>query len=286
MGSYLFAFNHSDIRYDQRVQGINGSFLSEGEAVSDELRVSKIVNRSQSGKLALAFALELKDSSNFLDRERIDVSSYKTSQLSLELIHDWFQPWGQLSTSYRYQRGLDSFGARDDDYFTIEDGFDTQARLQFEKLNIDSQMYYYLTDPAWYASFGLHLQHSDDILYDNDKLFVGSPYTVRGYSSALSGSNAWYLRSDLSKRLDSAVNPISGKSFTKSILLSAGIDYGDVKCEFDNRDVCGEIYGVGLGVELADANFNGRLFWGHPLKEIGDDIGDQDIYLLDFRWTL
>ncbi len=286
LGSYLFALNHSDIRYDQRVQGINGSFLSEGDTVSDELQVSKIVSRSQSGKLTLAFALELKDSRSFFDGELIDVSSYKTSQVSLKLRHDWLQPWGQISTSYRYHQGLDSYGARDDDYYTIEDGFESEARLQFEKFNIDSQLYYYLADPAWYASFKLHLQYSDDILFDNDKLYLGSPYTVRGYSSALSGSNAWYLRSDLTRQLQSVVNPFSGNPLTKSISLSAGIDYGEVKCEVDNRDVCGEIYGLGLGIELSDANFNGRIIWGHPLKEIGDDIGDHDIYLLDLRWTL
>ncbi len=286
LGSYLFSLNHSDIRYDQRVQGINGSFLSEGDTVSDELRVSKIVSRSQTGKLTLAFALALKDSRSFFDGEPIDVSSYKTSQASLELRHDWLQPWGQISTSYRYHQGLDSYGARDDDYYTIEDGFESEARLQFEKFNIDSQLYYYLTDPAWYASFKLHLQYSDDILFDNDKLYLGSPYTVRGYSSALSGSNAWYLRSDLTRQLQSVVNPFSGNPLTKSISLSAGIDYGEVRCEVDNRDVCGEIYGLGLGFEISDANFNGRIIWGHPLKEIGDDIGDQDIYLLDLRWTL
>lgn len=286
LGSYLFALNHSDIRYDQRVQGINGSFLSEGDTVSDELRVSKIVSRSQTGKVTIAFALELKDSRSYFDGEPIDVSSYKTSQAILELRHDWFQSWGQLSTSYRYHQGLDSFGARDDDYFTVEDGFKTEARLQFEKINIDSLLYYYLADPGWYASCSFHLQYSDDILYDNDKLYVGSPYTVRGYSSALSGSNAWYLRSDLTKQLQSVINPFSGNPLTKTISLSAGIDYGDVKCEVDNRDVCGEIYGLGLGIELSDANFNGRILWGHPLKQIGDDIGDQDIFLLDLRWSL
>ena len=51
-------------------------------------------------------------------------------------------------------------------------------------------------------------------------------------------------------------------------------------------DVCGEIYSVGMGVEISDANFIGRLLWGHPLKEIGDDVGDQDIFSLDLRWTL
>ena len=286
LGSYLFTLTHADLEYDQRVQGINGSFLSEGETVSDEFQISKVVSRSQTTRLTLAVALELKDSDIFFDRQLIDVSSYRTSQARLELRHDWYQDWGQLYTTYSYHRGLDSFGARDDDYFTFEDGFETEASLQFEKFNFDSQLYYYLTDPAWYTSFKLNLQYSEDILYDNDKLYLGSPYTVRGYSSALSGSKAWYLRSDLTRRWQSVANPFSGKPSTKSISLSLGVDYGDVKCEIDNRDICGEIYGAGLGAEVADANFYGRLVWARPLKEIGDDIGDEDFFMLDVRWML
>ena len=286
LGSYLFALTYADLEYEQRVQGINGSFLSEGDTIINEFEISKVVARSQTARLTLAVGLELKDSDIYFDKQLIDVSSYKTSQARLELRHDWFQHWGQLYTTYSYHRGLDAFGARDDDYFTFEDGFETEASLQFEKFNFDSQLYYYLEDPAWYAGLKLSLQYSDDVLYDNDKLYLGSPYTVRGYSSALSGSKAWYLRSDLTRRWQSVVNPFSGKPSTKSISLSLGVDYGEVTCEIDNRDICGEIYGAGLGAEIADANFYGRLVWARPLKEIGDDIGDEDFFMLDLRWML
>ena len=59
-----------------------------------------------------------------------------------------------------------------------------------------------------------------------------------------------------------------------------------MKCEVDNSNVCGEIYGLVLGLEVADANFNGSLQFGYPLKEVGDDIGDQNTYMLDLRWAL
>jgi hemolysin activation/secretion protein len=94
------------------------------------------------------------------------------------------------------------------------------------------------------------------------------------------------LRSDLTHRWQSVVNPFSGKPSAKSIALSVGVDYGDVKCEIDNRDICGEIYGVGVGAEIADENFNGRLIWAQPLREIGNDIGDEDFLMLDVRWLL
>ena len=286
LGGYLLELSHSDINFKQRVQGSNGSFLSEGDTLADKLRVSKIVARNRSNRVTLGLSLEIKDTDNFFEGESVDVSSYKTSQVQLELQHDWYQPWGRLGMRYIYHQGLDSFGARDDDYFTRADDSESEARLQFEKFSIDSRLIRYLDGPTWYLDMNLHLQYSDDILFDSDKLNLGSPYTVRGYSSALSGSNVWYLRSDITWQLESPGIPSSTNRLTKSIALSLGLDYGEVKCEIDNSDVCGEIYGAGLGLVMWDSNFSGRLLWGHPLKKIGDDIGDEDHFLLDLRWAL
>ncbi len=286
LGGYLLQLSHSDINFKQRLQGSNGSFLSEGDTLTDNFHVSKIVARDQNSRVTLGLSLEIKDTDNFFEGEAVDVSSYKTSQLQLELRHDWYQPWGRLGMQYNYHQGLDSFGARDDDYFTRADGSESEARLQFEKASIDSRVLYYLDGPSWYLDLNLHLQYSDDILFDSDKLNLGSPYTVRGYSSALSGSNAWYLRSDITWQLESIAKPSATKRLTKSVALSFGLDYGEVKCEIDNADICGEIYGAGLGLVVWDSNFSGRLLWGHPLREIGEGIGDEDRFLLDFRWAL
>lgn len=286
LGSFLLSLSRSEIEFEQRVQGSIGSFVSEGESVAERYRVSRILRRGQRHRLTLAFGLELADTENFFEGEAVDVSSYKTSKLQLELLHDWYQPWGQLASRYSYHRGLDSFGARDDDYYTRDDGAESEARLQFEKFTFDGRLLYYLNGPGTYLDLGLYLQYSEDLLFDSDKLNLGSPYTVRGYASALSGSNAWYLHGDLTFQLRSMLDAKGDDSLAKSILLSLGLDYGEVKCEIDNPDACGEIYAAALGLVVWDRNFSARLSWGHPLKQIGDDIGDANVYLLDLRWAI
>jgi len=286
LGGYLLSYRHSDISYKQRVQGFSGSLESEGESVSDQLRLEKLLSRGQAYRFNVGFGLELEDSSNSFEGVVIDVSSYKTSKAAIELRHDWFAGWGQMVTNYVYQQGLDSFGARDDNFFNDVLGIDGDARLQFKKHTLDSYLYYYLPDPAWYLNFNLFVQHSDDILYNADKLFLGSENTVRGYTSALSGSNGWYGRSDLVRRFQSADNPFGDTRLSKSISLSLGIDYGEISCEIDNPDLCGEIYGLGAGIVISDDNFEALLSWGHPLKELDDGIGSEDVFLLDLRWGL
>jgi len=286
LGSFLLSLSRNEIEFEQRVQGSIGSFVSEGESVAERYRVSRILVRSQRHRVTLAVGLELADTENFFEGEPVDVSSYATSKLQLELLHDWYQPWGQLAARYTYHRGLDSFGARDDDYFSRTGGAESDARLQFEKFTFDGRLLYYLDGPDVYLDMGLNLQYSDDLLFDADKLNLGSPYTVRGYASALSGSNAWYLHGDLTFQLRSMLDANDDAAVAKSILLSLGLDYGEVKCELDNPDACGEIYAAALGLVIWDRNFSARLSWGHPLKQIGDDIGNEDIYLLDLRWSI
>jgi hemolysin activation/secretion protein len=285
-GSYQLSISHSDITYKQRLQGLSGSLLAEGESVSDKLRLGKLLSRGQNYRFNLGIGIELEDSRNLFEGEVIDVSSYRTSKAGIELRHDWYARWGQLLTRYAYQQGLDSFGARDDGFFTAEEGIDEQARLQFEKHILESQFYYYLSNPAWSIQLKFHGQYSGDLLFAADKLFLGSENTVRGYTSALGGSNGWYARNDLVKRLQSFSNPFSGSPLTKLITLSLGIDYGEIRCEADNPDLCGDIYGLGAGIGVNDDNFSGLLSWGHPLKELDQDIGSEDVFLLDFRWSL
>ena len=286
LGRNLLSFGYSDIEFRQRVQGNIGSFVSEGETETERYRVSRIVGRNQRQRVKLAIGLELADTENFFEGEAVDVSSYKTSKLQLELQHDWYQPWGQLGVVYIYHRGLDSFGARDDDYFERGDGVDGEARLQFEKFTVDGRLMYFLGGADIYLDVNLFLQYSDDLLFDSDKLNLGSHYTVRGYASALSGGNAWYLHNDLTWQLHSSGNSPADGSLAKSIALSLGLDYGEVECEADNADTCGDIYAAGLGLVVWDRNFSARLSWGFPLKKIDDDIGDEDLYLLDLRWAI
>ena len=286
LGKYLLSLRLGDIEFRQRVQGSVGSFVSEGETASQRYRASRVVARGQRHRVTAAVGLELADTENFFEGERVDVSSYRTSKLQLEISHDWYLPRGQLSARYAYHRGLDKFGARDDDYFVRDDGAQSEARLQFEKWTFDGRLIRYLGDEQWYLDLNLFLQYSDDLLFDSDKLNLGSPGTVRGYSSALAGSNAGYLHGNLTWQLRSHEASQDRGRATRSVALSLGLDYGEARCEIDNPDTCGEIYGAGIGLAFWDSNFSARLSWGFPLKRIGDDIGDETLYLVDLRWSL
>lgn len=285
LGSYLFELNRGSVSYRQRVQGLNDSYLSSGDTESSSIKINKLLARSKSSKLSTAVALYRKDTEAFFEDVLVEVSSYKTAQLQFELSHEWYHSRGQFSNRLLYDKGLNSYGARDDEYFTVENGFDNEARLQFSKYAIDSRSLIVLNNPVYRFSQNLHLQYSDDILFDNDKLNLGSIYSVRGYSSALSGSIGWYLRNDFSRNLKSQWRPYESVDRDKYISLSLGLDYGEIKCDRDSRDACGDIYGLSVSSTITDTVFSLSFVWGHPLKKINDEVGNQDQYSLDMRWS-
>lgn len=285
IASLLFEISRSDISYRQRIQGISDSYLSSGDTESSRIKLSKLVFRDQRNRIKLALALDRKSTETRFEDVLVDVSSYKTTQAQFEISHDRFQPWGQISSSYSYVKGLDSYGARDDNYFTVENGFDNEARLQFEKHVIASRLNYYLDDPRYWYSFNIHLQYSDDILFTSDQLSLGNSYTVRGYAPALSGSSGWYMRHEISRSLAAGGNSVDGKKYQKSMSVSTGLDYAEAKCDSDNRTACGDIYALFASATIADRNFSLNLIWGHPLKKIDEETGRDDHYSLDLNWS-
>ncbi|MEM7562099.1 MAG: ShlB/FhaC/HecB family hemolysin secretion/activation protein [Pseudomonadota bacterium] len=283
IASSLLSLTVTEVSFDQRLQGIGESFLSTGETQSRRLQISSPLLRSRQYRLEWLFAIELKDTENFFEDQLIDVSSYRTSQAQFAMQQTWFFRQGQFYSSFQLHRGLDSYGARDDEYFSGS-GAEESPTLQFEKIVSDSRLTYYLADSGWQHISQLFFQYSEDLLFSNDRVNLGSPFTVRGYASALNGSNAWYWRNDLSHDFADTSRAQDNQHKAKRLTLSVGADFGRVRCQADNRDSCGDIYGLGASVNVSDRNFNARLAWGHPLKKINDDIGDKDQYYLDMMW--
>jgi len=267
IGSYLFELIYSDTKYRQGIVGINDTYLSNGITKGKKFKVSKVLNRNQKHKLNLAAMIYHKDTKNYFANQLVEVSSYKTTLAQLDLIHTYLQNWGQIYTTYSYYAGKDWFGARDDNYYEIDNT--NEAILEFKKYSLNSNLSYYFKNRSYKFDSSFYLQASNDLLYNNDQLTVGSDYTVRGYSdSNLYGNNGHYIKNNITK----TYNPKINKYFLQSISLFAGLDYGKIRCERDNQSSCGEIYGSAVGIQTSAKNITTDLTWSRAQKSIGEDF--------------
>lgn len=281
LSSYLLEFIYSKSDYKRGVEGINETYLSNGETKSKQFRISKILTRNQKHKLKAQISILHKENKNYFSNQLIEVSSYKTSLLQIDLIHSYLSSWGQIHTTYSFYQGKDWFAARADDYFSNEIDYENEAKLEFTKYSLNSNIVYYLKNSTYNFDSTFHLQYTDDSLYSNDKLSVGSAYTVRGYvDSSLYGNNAYYLKNDFIKTFSLNYS----KNYLQNLLIFAGLDGGYVRCEDDNKTTCGEIYGQSIGFKTQASIFTSDLTLSKAIKNINKDFNKSTVINMNLNF--
>jgi len=269
VGSYLVEFIYSDTSYRQGIEGLDGIYLSNGKTLGKQFKVSKMLFRNQFNKFESSILLNHKNTKNYFENTLIEVSSYKTTQLELDLKHTFLQTWGSLITSYSYHNGLDWFGARGDQDSSIEENLVSNEKLLFKKHTLDIELAYYFAQRKYQFNPTFHLQYSDDLLYNNDQVSIGNTYSVRGYSFLnLIGNNGWYFKNDFLRHLNINLQD----NLLKQLSIFLGFDYGKVKCESNNQNNCGEIYGSALGFKTISDGLSLDFTWSKPLKKLNQEF--------------
>ncbi|HEY9203758.1 MAG TPA: ShlB/FhaC/HecB family hemolysin secretion/activation protein [Sulfurimonas sp.] len=273
LSSYVISYTWFRFKYSQAVLGLNDTYRSSGDTTGSNLKVSKILHRTQNNKLEAAFSILYKDNKNYFSNELIDVSSYKTALFQADIIDTYYQPWGEIRNILSYYRGTDWLGARDDGVF----GGSADEKLQFTKFSLDTSLIYRLPIPTYQINSNAHIQYTKDLLYDNNKLRIGSYYTVRGYEASYYGNNGYYIRNDFIK----SFYPNLNQYFMQSISPFVGLDYGAVKCESNTQNACGSLAGAAIGVKTAAKNLDMELTLSRGLKHTAT-IRPQNL----FRYSL
>ncbi|MCK9454955.1 MAG: ShlB/FhaC/HecB family hemolysin secretion/activation protein [Sulfurimonas sp.] len=272
LSSYVVSYTWFRFKYSQAVLGLNDTYRSSGDTTGSNLKVSKMLHRTQNNKLEAAFSVQYKDNKNYFSNQLIDVSSYKTALAQVDLVDTYFQNWGQVRSILSYYRGTNWLGARDDGSILGSD-----EKLQFTKYSLDTNLIYNLPIPTYQINSNAHVQYTDDLLYDNNKLRVGSYYTVRGYEASYYGNNGYYIRNDFIKSFYPSLN----QYFMQSISPFVGLDYGAVKCESNTKNACGSLAGAAIGIKTAAKNLDMELTLSRGLKHTST-IRPQNL----FRYSL
>lgn len=285
VGAYLYDLSASGLTYKRWVAGLNDTYLSEGDTQSLRLGVTKTVYRDQNDRLSLEFSLSSKDTETYFAGERIDVSSFRTTTARLDVSHNHNANWGTVASSLGVSRGLDWFGAREDDYFGRQSGLEDDALLQFTKWTWSERLSVPLFRSRWSWRSQLQAQYADEPLYSSEQLAVGGVYSVRGYQVPLSGSRGYFLRNDLVQSFNSpSTDPFDDAPVSKTVSWHIGYDYGEVLCSGGQNESCGVVAGLGLGFDLSSAQFQMALRWGYPLRETRFDSADSSRFDAFITW--
>ncbi len=282
IGSFLYELIYSETSYRQEVVGINDNYLSEGETIGRKLRINKKLFRDQTNKYEAKASINHKDTKNYFEKELVEVSSYKTTVFQLDMIHTWLFSSGQLLSTLSYHRGVDWFDSvSDDDFNEEETDYEDAPKFEFIKYTFDTNLIYYITrsNSPWMFGSNFRYQYSEDVLHSSEQLSVGNYYSVRGYTNRyLSGNNGWYLKNDLKKTISLGVS----ERLLSSLTIYIGRDVGEIFCERTTEETCGTLEGMAVGFNTLGKNFSSDFTWAKPLRAIGDDFDDSEV----FKYTL
>ena len=250
--------------YDQQIIGLNDVYVTSGETKGSTLKINKILHRNQNSKLETAFSLQYKNSKNYFSDQLLEVSSYKTTLAQLDFKYSYFTDIAQLYALYSFTKGTDWFGARSDADVQAIASQPNDAKLQFTKHNVDLNLFYFISKSKLQINSNFHLQHTNNFLYDNNKLRLGSFYSVRGYASSYYGNRGWYLRNDMNYTF----YPDFAAKYIQSITPYIGLDYGKTMCQQDNLEGCGDLMGYAIGAKMDGKNLHFDVTWSRAMKKI------------------
>jgi hemolysin activation/secretion protein len=240
-GYWTLELGANRYRYRQTIRGANETFRSTGESASAYGSVKRTLRRGQANKTEAALSLSAKNNENLLEDVLIDTSSQRLTIASVSLRHVRLYSGGEFSITFGYHRGLPWLGADHDS--------DTSGGLPqpvFDKLTVDvsASRRFMLGAVQLAGNARIRGQYDPHVLFGTEQIFVGGPFTVRGFDDdGISGNTGWYSRNEISVLIPWAVPG----SFSRLAPFLA-LDAGGVRHETKDDLSTGLLAGAALGI--------------------------------------
>ncbi|AXW47388.1 ShlB/FhaC/HecB family hemolysin secretion/activation protein [Ralstonia pseudosolanacearum] len=237
--------------YFQQIAGVNQTFVSSGNSQNFDVKLQRVIERSQNDVLGVQFRLSKRFGKNFVDDTEIPQQRRNNTVAEAGLTDRHYFGAAQFDGSLLLRHGVGDLGAQDD---TLADGGGPTWHYRMLVADANLSVPFKLgTQPLRYVTT-FRGQFTNDHLYSIDAITIGSRYTVRGFDGEMSlvGDRGFYWRNELQA-------PIGNTGLS----LYGGLDYGHV-------------YGpstVGLaGTQLAGAVIGLRGGWGTSYGSLSYDL--------------
>lgn len=252
-GSWMLSLSGNLSFYRQQIQGSLRNYRSDGDNADWTGTLSKVLSRSARQKTVALASVNYKNYRNYLEDQKIIVSSRDYSELRLGMNRVQGVGSGTLYGDISLNYGVPWFHARPG--LTTRQGEQRSHRLTG---NLSwTQVFPMKTKPVnWTTRMGW--QYSPGELPSGAKISIGDEYTVKGFSSVASvagDSGVW-----LSSAFSSTFQPFST---TDSLTFFTGLEYGLVKGSGNDNE--SRLASASAGLRINSKLFFSSLTMGYPL---------------------
>lgn len=191
--TFNYFYNHSYYRTKTQAQGF--SFVLDGVSTTQALHAERVLHRDAVSKTAASVGLNHLRSRNYLDNQRLDVSSQRLTEQQLGFSHGRRIGSAFINFDLGYQRGIGALDAQ-------AAGRPRQGEpvARYNKYTLTAS---YLHPFQWFGerfSFDsfFSAQRSEDVLFSPQRISLGGLYSIRGFKEqSVTGDSGYYLRNQL-----------------------------------------------------------------------------------------
>ncbi|MCZ2497476.1 ShlB/FhaC/HecB family hemolysin secretion/activation protein [Xylophilus sp. Kf1] len=265
-GYWLFGATASRNRYYQSVAGASQDYVFRGASSQAELRVQRTVWRNGSARTSVGAKTFRRASSSFIDDTEIEVQRRVTGGVELNLAHHHFIGDAVLDASLAYRRGTGAYGALPAPEEAFGEG---SSRMRLAVADLALLQPLTVAGQRLRLSGAWHAQWNGTPLTPQDRIAIGSRYTVRGFDgeALLMGERGWFVRNELAGAV--------GAGHEAYVGLDAGRVGGASTAMLAGRGLVGGVLGLrGQWRALSYDLFVGRpLHRPDTLRTAGTNLG-------------
>ncbi|WP_380184726.1 ShlB/FhaC/HecB family hemolysin secretion/activation protein [Kalamiella sp. sgz302252] len=241
--------------YHQNVAGLTQDYRYSGKSQNLSFQLSRVLHRSDSQKTSFSWEVLARETRNYINDTEVEVQRRRTAAWRLGLQHRHYLPWTTLDVAVSYQRGTRWFGAlpAPEEYFG-----EATALAKILQYSAQLETPFTLGGQRFRHSLRYLRQTSNTPLTPQDKMAIGSRWTVRGFNGeyTLNADNAWYLRNELGWSL-----PVPAQE------LYLGVDYGETGGRSKKQLIGNHLAGGALGLCGQAWRFSYDLFAAMPFSK-------------------
>ncbi|WP_104721922.1 ShlB/FhaC/HecB family hemolysin secretion/activation protein [Helicobacter mesocricetorum] len=246
---YHLGYSYENSHYRQDIYALGRIYIANGNSTTQNFNLSKMLYRDESTKIHLKANLALKKIDNLLDNYRLILSSRRLSVASLESSYFGRIAGGLTTASVGIHQGLKSFKANKD-----KEWYRTPTTPEAQFLKYSYHLSWYRPFAYYYYKFDFNGQATKDILYSNERLYIGDDTTIRGFrNNGLQGDKGFYLRNELGVNLN-RIKPF------------VAYDIGRVKNSYGLQETGRELQGVSVGARITYKSLETSFTFSHALK--------------------
>ena len=195
-GYWLVAFTNSEYEYDQRIAGLNQTYVYIGESARQQLALSRVLYRDQLSKLTASLTGYHRRSNNFIDDTEIEVQRRKSAGWIAGVDYRRYIGTSTMDAGISYQRGTGAFHA----IAAPEEAFgEGTSRPKIIKAYFNWFLPLQLTDYQIQLQSEWQAQWNKTPLVPQDRFSIAGRYTVRGFDGeqSLSAERGWLSRNTI-----------------------------------------------------------------------------------------